>query len=313
MIRIGIIGYGRMGKIHARAVREISSACLTAIADPSAPAETNCPFFPDAGSMLRLSTPDAVILSSPTATHRSIAESCIRARIPLLIEKPVTASFRDAGFLLELAQQFSVPVYVSFPERFNPLIVFLKRKLSNKPLTEIRFYRKSFFSRNIQEDGILYDLAIHDLDLVQFTTGTRISKIQLTAYEKDHQATLVGYLQSGCSFLIHAATGQEKVRRIEAFSHSTRYQGDLLNRCLTMMPDLNSSAEQNIPLPDSSADPARCQIHEWINILNGTDSSQMASLEETVKLLHHIEHAVKTTVDFIPPNAYHRSKHQTDR
>lgn len=303
MMRLVVIGYGKMGQIHARAIRRSDSVQLVAVVDPSEPSLPDCPVFRNTDDLVRNMIFDAAVITSPTDTHRKTAEILIRTGIPLMIEKPATGSSQHAIELLDIAQQNRVPIVVSFPERFNPVMVRLREICSGRSLRKLTLTRLTPATQNIQKDGLLRDLTIHDLDLTQWISGMTIKECDTQFTQNDCALTLSGILNASFSFTIHTAIGKYKKRIVSAETDHVLISGDFLSRQLITRPTNSSSDSVEHFLPPS--DPAEAQLNEWIHYLSGRKSSTLANLEETIHLLQIIETIEQTNIDFIAQNTYH--------
>ncbi|MGN6228569.1 MAG: Gfo/Idh/MocA family protein [Dyella sp.] len=127
-IKIIVIGPGLIGKQHIRLVNENPRSALTAIVAPDhaqnhvIAAELDVPLFYDLSECLAHDLADAAILSSPNEFHAAQGITCIEAAVPVLIEKPITASVADGERLLELATARGARVLVGHHRAHSPLM-----------------------------------------------------------------------------------------------------------------------------------------------------------------------------------------------
>jgi predicted dehydrogenase len=134
---IGMIGCGNIGQIHAAGLAhmvEDGEVRAIAAADPSEDARTaanrNCRFerlCPEGGSVIDASDVDAVMITSPTATHRALVLATLAAGKPLLCEKPLAPSFAIVRELHDEVTRSGVIAQVGFHTRFNYLANELHR------------------------------------------------------------------------------------------------------------------------------------------------------------------------------------------
>src|SRR5712671_6441980 len=105
-VRIGVIGLGHLGSLHARMFHEIPSADLIGVTDlDKAKAEAVALQYGTAAYATAaelLEAVDAVSIATPTNAHYAVAEAAIRRRIHVFIEKPITASIMEAKVLVAL-------------------------------------------------------------------------------------------------------------------------------------------------------------------------------------------------------------------
>ncbi|MGE8941316.1 Gfo/Idh/MocA family protein [Leptospira interrogans] len=126
--RIAIVGAGQIGRRHVEAMRgNPDRHVLAAIADPSPAAkslarELGVPFYANEEQLLAREKPDGVIVATPNQHHASVGLACIDRKIPILVEKPIADSVRDALKLVDAAERANVPVLVGHHRRHNPIM-----------------------------------------------------------------------------------------------------------------------------------------------------------------------------------------------
>lgn len=179
-LRIGVIGAGHLGTIHARLLLQHPDAECVGIADPSDEARrraaeslqiaTTADFREWGGSI------DAAIVAAPSQLHFPIADELLRQGVHLLIEKPMTTASWQADRLEALAAENSVLVQVGHVERFNPAWNAARGRLIHPQWIEAS--RHSGYSFRSTDIGVVFDLMIHDLDLVLELVDSPIVDIQ---------------------------------------------------------------------------------------------------------------------------------------
>ncbi len=173
-LKVAVVGAGNLGRIHTRLMLQQNGVELVAVAE-SCPAarqriadEFSLPAVEHYESIL--SQIDAAVIATPTHTHFDVASDLIKRGIHVLIEKPLTDSVTTARRLVDLAARHRSVVQVGHVERFNPV---LKEALSHvgKPrlVTANRLSGYTFRSTDI---GVVHDLMIHDIDLVNSMFGS---------------------------------------------------------------------------------------------------------------------------------------------
>ena len=170
-IKTGVIGAGSMGQNHVRVYSEISD--LIGISDPDEELgkkiadKYGIMWFSDHRSLLE--HVDAVSVAVPTSLHKAISKDVIVNEKHLLVEKPLSDSTKNASEILDLAKKFEVILSVGHVERYNPTITsvqdFLKSSDFGQILT-ITARRFSNYPYRIRDVGVLFDLTIHDVDLL---------------------------------------------------------------------------------------------------------------------------------------------------
>jgi predicted dehydrogenase/nucleoside-diphosphate-sugar epimerase len=116
-IRVGLIGSGKMGLQHLRAIKSLPQASIVGVADPSADTDALRRLLPDgvaivddAETMLRQVKPDVVHIVTPPATHAALAVLALEAGSHVYLEKPFTPTRVDAESVLDLAERRGLKV-----------------------------------------------------------------------------------------------------------------------------------------------------------------------------------------------------------
>lgn len=197
-VRFGIVGFHH-SHVHAmiKGAREIPGIELAAIADHDPEtlrhqADTlKVPAYADYREMLRRERLDAVGIAEIYHLRPSVAAACLRAGIAVTGDKPLCLSSRDVEELAEAQRAGGAPLHMLLSKRFSPQIWHLKELIDKGRLGQIvsvyssgphpllhRTARPDWFFRRQSYGGILTDLAVHDLDLVAWLSGSRITSVQ---------------------------------------------------------------------------------------------------------------------------------------
>jgi predicted dehydrogenase len=167
-IPVGIVGCGRMGRLHTRVYSQMSQAQLIGVYDAdkdsagSLAQQFSCKVFGSIEEMTKEVT--AVTIATPTTTHEAMATPFIKAGLACLIEKPLAKDVAECTRLADLARKHGAIVQVGHVERFNPIIRSM-RKFDIHPgfIEVIRVSPLTFRSIDV---GVVLDMMIHDIDIV---------------------------------------------------------------------------------------------------------------------------------------------------
>lgn len=166
-LRVGIVGAGHLGRIHARLLAGLENAQLVAVADPALEAcrQAATENGAEALSNFRelVGRVDAVILATPTTLHHAIGMELLRHGVHLLVEKPLAATTAQAEELVWSAGWHGAVLQVGHVERFNPALAPVLGLLQQPRYIEAT--RHGIFSFRSTDIGAVLDLMIHDLDL----------------------------------------------------------------------------------------------------------------------------------------------------
>ncbi len=166
--RVGVVGVGRLGAVHARILDEMPRVRLTGVHDTSKSraleiaARHGCEAFATSDELWAAC--EAVVVAVPTSEHHRVAAAALDAGCHVLVEKPLAGCLADADDLIERAAAADRFLAVGHVERFNPVIRAC-RHLMDDPrfVTCLRLAR---FQPRGTDVAVTLDLMIHDIDLV---------------------------------------------------------------------------------------------------------------------------------------------------
>jgi predicted dehydrogenase len=115
------------------------------------------------------------VIATPTHTHHAVALDFLRRGVPLLIEKPVAASLSEAEDVVRASRVHGALVQVGHIERFNP--AFTAAAAHVRDARYIEAVRASTFTGRSTDIGVVYDLMIHDIDLVLSLAGSPLVEV----------------------------------------------------------------------------------------------------------------------------------------
>lgn len=167
-LRMAVVGVGHLGKEHARILATLPDVELVGIADvnleqaQSVARRLGTQAFSDYWPLLNLV--DAASIAVPTSQHVAVAREFLRRGIALLVEKPLAPDLAGADELAALARRSGVALQVGHIERFNPAFEELQSR-AIRPLL-VRAQRVGPFTGRSTDVGVVFDLMIHDLDLL---------------------------------------------------------------------------------------------------------------------------------------------------
>lgn len=188
-MRVGIIGAGNMGRIHASALTQIDGVTLVAFAAPHAHAATvafaeaqGVPVLPTAEALLARPDVDAVIIATPTDTHHALVIAAAQAAKHIICEKPLARTVEQAEAALAAVQAAGVKLAVGHVVRYFPEYALAQGLLERGELGTpgvARTTRGAGFPR-VEHDwyaafersgGVVLDMMIHDLDWLRWCFG----------------------------------------------------------------------------------------------------------------------------------------------
>jgi predicted dehydrogenase len=196
--RSGIVGAGFIGQVHARAVRN-AGGLLAAVFDasPEAPESVAARIGAARGAgtaeeLIHSPDVDVVHVCTPNHTHAAIVRLALAAGKHVICEKPLATTLEDAEELVGLAEAAGVVCAVPFAYRYYPTIREARARLASGDLGQIHLIHGSYLQdwlagardQNWRVDPALggasrtfADIGVHWCDLIEFTTGHRITSL----------------------------------------------------------------------------------------------------------------------------------------
>ena len=183
MLRFGLLGGGRIGKIHGGNIAASPDARLVAVADAIPAAAESLAEATGAGvrsvaEILKASDIDAILIGTPTDTHADLIEQAAKAGKAVFCEKPVDLDAKRIEACLKVVEAAGIPLMIGFNRRFDPNFAALKARLDAGAIGAVEMV--TIISRDpapppvsyITRSGGLYrDMMIHDLDMARFLLG----------------------------------------------------------------------------------------------------------------------------------------------
>lgn len=179
-LRVAVIGVGHLGQHHARLYAGMPDVRLVAVVDarPERAREIASRHGVEAVTDFRdvLDRVDAVSIAVPTILHGEIASRMIERGIAVLVEKPLTASLAEADALLDAANRHGAVLAAGHTERFNPAVAVALPLVCNPRFVEV--HRLGTFSQRSVDIDVIFDLMVHDLDVLLAAVGSDVVAIE---------------------------------------------------------------------------------------------------------------------------------------
>jgi predicted dehydrogenase len=236
-LRIGVVGVGHLGQHHARILASLPEAVLVGVADTKdgraaeIGARYGVPGYAEASELLPLV--DAVSIAVPTASHVEVALPFVERGIHILVEKPVAASVADADRLVEAAARRGIVLAAGHTERFNPAVAAALPLVANPRFIEV--HRLGTFPDRSLDIDVIFDLMIHDLDLLLAAVGSDVVSIEAVGVNVLTPRTDIANARlrfaSGCiANLTASRISRDRVRKARFFQHDSYVSIDFAAR-----------------------------------------------------------------------------------
>jgi myo-inositol 2-dehydrogenase/D-chiro-inositol 1-dehydrogenase len=182
-LRFGLLGAGRIGRVHAKAVAGAAGAELVAVADavPEAAKAIAASYATEVRSVeaiISAKDVDAVLITTPTDLHAQMIEQAARAGKAIFCEKPIDLSAERVRRCLEVTRAEKAALMVGFNRRFDPNFMEARARIDAGAIGEVEM--ASITSRDpappplayvARSGGLFRDMTIHDFDMAAFLLG----------------------------------------------------------------------------------------------------------------------------------------------
>jgi predicted dehydrogenase len=295
-MRVGVVGTGYLGRLHARVLTEIPEATVAGFVEPKD--ETAAEVASSLGirrvaSVAELATlVDCAVVSTPTVAHFGVARELIEAGCDVMVEKPITATVDEAKRLIEIAKKNDRIVQVGHVERYNPAIVAVAELVRETRYVECE--RIGVFSGRSLDVDVLLDLMIHDLNLVLSLLREKVVDIRAVGVpvltEKVDITNVRLELESGAvANLTASRVSQDRVRKQRFFggdfyiSVDTKEQEVKGYRLVDRkIQPLAVTVEKKEPLRAELEAFLECVKHRWQPLVTAEDGLEAVELATRV-------------------------------
>ena len=224
-LRAAVIGIGHLGRHHARILAAMTGVELVAAVDiVRERAEAAVAAVPGARAVTDaaeiLGDVDAVVIAVPTVAHLAVARPFLERGIHVLIEKPIAVSVAEADALVALSARHGAALAIGHSERFNPAMTAARPLLTRPRFIEV--HRLSGFPERSLDIDVVFDVMIHDLDIVLAVDGTEVVSVEAVGINvltpKIDIANARLKFASGCVANITASRiSRDQVRKVRFF------------------------------------------------------------------------------------------------
>jgi len=227
-LRVAVIGVGHLGKHHARILSSLPGVDLVAVVDTNrsradeiaAANGTRAAYhWRDVAGQV-----DAVTVAVPTEMHPEIALPFLKARVPVLVEKPIARTLFEADGMIDAAADAGVILAVGQTERFNPALAAARPLVTDPRFIEV--HRLGAFPDRSLDIDVVFDLMIHDLDVVLSLVDSDVESLEAVGVPVVTNSVDIANARlrfaNGCIVNLTASRiSRDRVRKIRFFQPST--------------------------------------------------------------------------------------------
>jgi myo-inositol 2-dehydrogenase/D-chiro-inositol 1-dehydrogenase len=189
--RLGLVGAGRMGRTHLRALSDCETVHIAAVAEPSEPARAavdreGMAFHPNLTAMLQAGGIDGVLVAAPSTLHLELVARIAEAGLPILCEKPCGVTARHTLEAAAIAQRHGVRLQVAYWRRFVPALQRIRERILNGEFGALYFLACYQWdgeapppSFTADSGGILIDMGVHEFDQIRWLSGQEFARLEV--------------------------------------------------------------------------------------------------------------------------------------
>lgn len=246
--RVGVIGVGKMGRLHVRGYSELNDACefvgiydVNTDASAAVALEYGITAFSSLDALL--AEVDAVTIAAPTRYHFSLAEQALKAGVHILVEKPVCQSVSEARKLFDLTRQHDGTVQVGHIERFNPAVQQLVGVVRKRNVIAIDVKRTGPYDPRVQDLDVIQDMMVHDIDVLRYLFDAEVTDVVAHARRvkspvfADHAVCTLTLDNGVIATLTASRVTEQKLRTMELTCEDAYVQMDYMDRRVAISRD----------------------------------------------------------------------------
>jgi predicted dehydrogenase len=282
-LRLAVIGVGHLGRHHARIASTLEGVRLTAVVDlkPDRVAEIAAAHGTIGLTDFRelFDRVDAVVVAVPTEAHLAVAVPFLERGVAVLVEKPMAQSLAEADAMIAAAGASGATLAVGQTERYNPAVAAVLPLVTSPRFIEV--HRLGTFSERSLDIDVVFDVMIHDLDIILALVRSEIVSIEAVGVPvlspKFDIANARLRFASGCIANVTASRiSRDRVRKIRFFQPdayiSIDYaeqsaEGWRLTRRDGQRPQIQGGA-----IPVQSDEPLRRELADFVSAIRARRS-----------------------------------------
>jgi predicted dehydrogenase len=299
-IPIAVIGVGEHGRKHACELLSVEGAQLAGVYDlrpertREVAAELGVPGLASLDEALASAAAVSVVI--PTTDHAAVARRAFERGVDVLIEKPITRTVEEADDLIARATASGRILQVGHLERFNPGVMAAKAVTRGPLFFEI--HRLGVFSARSLDVDVVFDLMIHDLDLVLWMVGAPVKDVRAVGLpvlsdKVDIANARVEFENGTVANFTASRVSTERVRKFRYFQPSEYVSIDFTRRDVLV---LNVTHDGDAPrlgfrkLETQPVEPLRAELEAFVEsvrtrrppLVGGVEGRQALALAERV-------------------------------
>ncbi len=299
-LSVAVVGVGEHGRNHALQYKSVAGVELAGVYDLRADRRNQVAedlgvrSFSSLEEVWRSARAASVVI--PTTSHASVARQAFERGVDILLEKPITRTVEEAGEITKLAAAKGCILQVGHVERFNPGVIAAK-SITRHPLF-FEIHRLGVFSPRSLDVDVVFDLMIHDLDLVLWLAESSVREVRAVGLpvlsdKVDIANARLEFDSGAVANLTASRVSTEKVRKFRYFQPHEYVSIDFTRRDVLVVNAGDSEGQPQIgfrKLETHPAEPLRAEIEAFVEcvrtrrppLVGGTEGREALALATQV-------------------------------
>ena len=276
-LRAAVIGLGYLGKYHLDKYLKNRNVTVEWLIDSdinNLKLNINKSIKKSVDFMDIIGNVDCASIVTPTVSHYQIAKSLLENKINILLEKPMTETLYQAKKLNALIKKKKTIMQIGHLERFNPVMERLTSEINNPVFIEV--HRLAEFNPRSTDVNVIFDLMIHDIDIILTLIKSPIKKIsvfgkKIITKTTDIANVRIEFVNNAVANLTASRISSKNERKIRIFEKNKYYSVDFLLSKMNIFSKKSNRIFKQSEYSYKKADSLKKEINNFINSCLGLE------------------------------------------
>jgi len=278
-LKMGVVGVGHMGSIHARSLARLPECELVGVFDADADAAREVASRNGTRAFVSpedlLDEVEAVVVATPTHAHPETVSACLSRGAHVLVEKPLSHDLESSEALVSLARKKGLLLAVGYVERFNPAITGIREFIKSPMYVESM--RLAPYNPRGTDVDVITDLMVHDIDITlchihEEPAALSCIGVPVLTDRIDMANARIEFPSGRIASLTASRVSMQKMRKIRFFQENTYISVNMLTREAEMVIKREGAILPYFPEIDDSIEPAYAEDRDFVSaVLSGRE------------------------------------------